>query len=337
MVTRENETIEVTRKKYQQWAEKVQSELQTQTKWMKLYEKYALDILMNSDNLKQGRKKFRVPSTMECYVTLGNSASGKMIYDLRYLGQSIGEIRVNGDDVELFVSKKKAETNKAFFGYSLGEISKEPWGVGKKAKEFRKYFNCIVSREKMPRQKEHMVETRLFKEFAKTVGGDKSIRYIQPIKFAGCFTHMKTAVKGSGAKDGLFAVSDKGGEIDVFCRRKVAATESRLTVVEVKDKSERNESFAEAMFQAISYAVFLRELIRTPYGAKWMKIWGMNCKIRKSFTINAAVAIPAEDSECPTFSGQKILLGEDIIELHYMVLDKVVLNPIGEVRVKTDI
>ena len=180
-----------------------------------------------------------------------------------------------------------------------------------------------------------MVEAKLFRELAKPLGGDKQLTQIQPVKFAGCFTHMKTAVAASKSKDGEVEVVSSGGEIDVFCRRKVNPKESRLTVIEVKDKAEKNESFEEAMFQAISYAVFIRELIHTSCGAKWMKIWGMNGKYTEGITINAVVAIPIDNGSVPDFHGQKIVLDKDSIELYSMALKQDVLTGEGEVYFET--
>ena len=321
--------------KYQVWAEKVQKELQDNTDWIEQYGNYARGVLRNKEKIEQGKLKFKVPYPLGCYITLGNSIDGRKIYDLRYLGQSVGEIRIQNDQPLLFVDETKAENSKNSFGYELGIINKEPWRTGRKAKEFRAFYTKEIDKDKMPRQKEHMVEARLFQELAKNSAADKQLLQIQPIRFGGCFTHMKTAVVGSGAKDGKISVGSRGGEIDVFCRRKVTPRETRLTVIEVKDKVEKYETFEDAMFQAISYAVFIRELIHTSSGCDWMEIWGMNRKKIDGFTINAVVAIPINDEEVPDFHGQKIILENDVIELHYMALKKDVLSEEGAVYFDT--
>lgn len=320
---------------YQAWAEKVQKELQDNADWVGRYEKYADGILKNKEKMKQYRGKFKVPKPLECYLTLGNSIKGRMIYDLRYLGQSVGEIHIRNEQPILVVTEKIANQSNEFFGYEKDGICDEPWSTGEKAKAFRAFYKNLVDKERLPRQKEHMVEAKLFQELAKPLGKDKQLKQIQPIQFADCFTHMKTAVKASKSKDGEVAIVNTGGEIDVFCRRKVSPKESRLTVIEVKDKVERRESFEEAMFQAISYAVFIRELIHTSCGNKWMQIWGINSKCTEGITINAVVAIPIDDVAVPDFHGQKIILGNDRIELHYMALRKDVLKGEGAVYFET--
>lgn len=329
--------MDVSMEEYKKWAETVQRVLQEKTDWVKVYGDYAAAMLSNGAKMEQCRKKFRVPSPLTCYVTLGNSKDGKAVYDLRYLGQSVGEIKIQNEQPMLFVDEEKNETSHKYFGYEVGCICGEPWGTGKNSRKFRDFYRNVIDNQKLPRQKEHMVEARLFQELSKTTGEDKQLKYIQPIKFANCFTHMKTALAASGAKDGNFSVVKSGGEIDVFCRRKVGVSESRLTVIEVKDKPEKNESFKEAMFQAITYAVFIRELIHTPHGSKWMKIWGINDKKKDGITINAVVAIPISDEEIPDFHGQKIVLGNDAIALHYMALTKNVLDADGAVYFKTSL
>ena len=322
--------------KYQAWAEKVQKELQEHTDWIEQYANYAREVLENKEKIEQGKAKFRVFSPLGCYITLGKMKDGKKVYDLRYLGQSVGEIRIQNGEPLLFVNEKKAESSKNSFGYELGIIEKEPWAKGKKACEFRAFYTKLVDKDKMPRQKEHMVEACLFQELAKTSAKDKQLTQIQPIKFAGCYTHMKTAVKASKAKDGVISVGDKGGEIDMFCRRKLKDNnETRLTVIEVKDKVEKNETFEDAMFQAIAYAVFIRELIHTPSGIEWMKIWGMNRKKLDGITINAVVSIPIEEEPVSDFHGQKIVLGNDKIALYSVSMEKEALYEHGEVHFET--
>lgn len=91
------------------------------------------------------------------------------------------------------------------------------------------------------------------------------------------------------------------------------------------------------MFQAIAYAVFIRELIHTSHGSKWMEIWGINNKKTSGITINAVVAIPVGDEVIPDFCGQKIKLENDTIELHYMALGKDVLDADGAVCFETSL
>lgn len=100
---------------------------------------------------------------------------------------------------------------------------------------------------------------------------------------------------------------------------------------------ERNESFKEAMFQAIAYAVFIRELIHTPHGSKWMEIWGINDNKTSGITIIAVVAIPVSNETIPDFREKSIKLGNGVIELHYMALGRDILDADGAVCFETSL
>lgn len=336
------EDMEINMEEYKEWAQKVQNLLveECDIDWKMQYENYAKKILKNMPKMENGKRLFRVRKPLECYLSLGKSIKGSLEYDLRYRGQSVGTIYIDKEGIpKLFVDKDKCKSNEKYFGYEQyfvehfsdkSGIIDEPWSKGKKAEVFRRFFRKGIDTQKLPHSKEHLVEARLFQEFAKTRSKDKQLVGIQPIKFANTFTHMKTAVKASKSNIGVVSISDRGGEIDIFCRRN-----RRLTVIEVKDKEEKGESFKESMKQAISYAVFIRELIHTPCGEDWMKIWGINDKKREGITINAVVAIPTDDEDIPNFDGQVIELGSDKIELYYMALEKSILEPDGEVSIET--
>ena len=62
--------------KYQAWAEKVQKELQEHTDWIEQYGNYARKVLENKEKIEQGKEKFKVCSSLGCYITLGNMNQG---------------------------------------------------------------------------------------------------------------------------------------------------------------------------------------------------------------------------------------------------------------------
>ncbi len=112
----------------------------------------------------------------------------------------------------------------------------------------------------------------------------------------------------------------------MFCRRSIKAGrgESRLVVIEIKDENREDESFDVAMKQAISYAVFIRELIRSDAGKYWMELWGMENQKRTGFVIDCVVAMP-EGITKPDYAGNRIELtnedgSRDYIELHYIMM-----------------
>lgn len=308
--------------------------LQRDKSWKPKYAKYAKGMRDNHYKIANHRKELHIPKPLGIYITLGNSKNGQALYDLRYLGRSVGNIIAEND--ELFFSAKgdiKAQNGKKLFVPKKGG-EKESWKASLKAKEFRKFFKTAVQPQYFPYQQEHMVEARLFDEFSKRTSKGKALLNIQPIKFAGCLTHMKTAVLASKSKNGKVSVSTLGGEIDMFCRRKIG-NQSRLAVIELKDKVEFDEDFEDAIYQAISYAVFIRELIHTRSGKDWLKIWGMGeYHIKKGITIEAVVAIPDDIIKTPKFGGQIIKLDKDTLELHYIALSKNILDPTNTAPIK---
>ena len=139
---------------------------------------------------------------------------------------------------------------------------------------------------------------------------------------------VRSALNASGVSKSALALptlSSTGGEIDAFCRRKVG-NRSRLTVIDIKDENNSREPFHQVIRQAIAYAVFIRELVRSESGRDWMELWGLgNQPWEGGFTINAAVAMPKGNTEQFPFAGIKLgLKGEkpeaptDWIELHYI-------------------
>ena len=325
---------------YQEWAETVQKLLKNEMKWRDQYKDYANKLLESENDMKKTKESFHRVSFLPCYVTLGNMKDGNPIFDLRYLGQSVGEIRVKEGTPYLYVDSKKSENSKEYFKYDLGVISGDEWGTGEKAKMFRKFYNKKDEDTKyLPRQIEHMVESRLYQEFEKKTSKGKQILNIQPITFAKTWLHMKTCLAASNSKNKKIHISDTGGEIDIICRKKYSNRDSRLTVIEVKDEFKESENFELTMFQAISYAVFIRELIHSECGKNWMKIWGLekqyNIYKKNGFTINAVAAMPVTDNDpIPDFNNTELTLGNDKISLHYIALDPSIREANGKVSIK---
>ncbi|MBQ9437520.1 MAG: hypothetical protein IJU50_04240, partial [Lachnospiraceae bacterium] len=252
------------------------------------------------------------------YLTIGNVIDNEKIFDLRYLGQSVGSITVKGDEVRLNVSNDQSKASQAYFGYEMGAMTDIDWNKDEKAAMFRRFFKSDI--KGLPRQKEHMYESALFSELEKGSSANKTLCGITTVDFAKTRIHMKTAVKASDSGNGTLEISDKGGEIDLFCRRSIkpGRGESRLVVIELKDENKSSESFDKAMKQAISYAIFIRELIYSEAGEDWMKIWGMQYQKRQGFTIDCVVAMP-QGKTVPSYAGDRIELdNDDALELHYI-------------------
>ena len=310
--------------RYQEWANSVQKKLMEDPRWVNLYKDYAKKMIKNREAFIDARKRFKVPRPLYAYLTVGKIKDKNISFDLRYLGQSVGVIEVKGDKVMLSVDSIQSNNSKKYFDYNLGEYNRVDWK--KEGKEFRKFFRDDCKGK--PRQKEHLVESALFSELEKSSSKDKTLCNITPVSYANTRIHMKTAVTASKAKNDKIEVSLAGGEIDLLCRRSIknGKGESRLVVIEIKDENKKNESFDMTMKQAISYAVFIRELIYSDAGMYWMDLWGMNKQNIQEFTIDCVVAMPQGKTK-PGFEKFRIenIIDDrkDCIELHFMELTEI--------------
>ena len=303
---------------YKDWALKVQDELRKDKKWISQYSTYANNMIKNESDFSEARKAYREFPPLHSYLTIGKVDKNQKKFDLRYLGQSVGTIVVKDGMAKLHVSKTQADNSKIYFGYELGAFGGVDWSKDEKATMFRRFFRTEI--KGLPRQKEHMYESALFSELEKGSSANKTLCGITTVDFAKTRIHMKTAVKASDSGTGTLEISDKGGEIDLFCRRSIkpGRGESRLVVIELKDENKSSESFDKAMKQAISYAIFIRELIYSEAGEDWMKIWGMQYQKRQGFTIDCVVAMP-QGKTVPSYAGDRIELdNDDALELHYI-------------------
>ena len=305
-------------KEYQEWAEKVESELKNNSEWIDLYKSYAIDMLKNKDKFMTNRRRFKQWSNLHYYLTIGNVKKGDINFDIRYLGQSVGTLHAS---LTLEVDKEQNKNNHKYFGYpdEIGKF-KAPWNEKNgKAKQFRTFFKSGIDSSKLPRQKEHMVENALYSEMDKKSSANKTLCYIQPLKFANTRIHMKTALAASKAKSDEVDTSKRGGEIDLLCRRKCSATISRLVAIEIKDENTEKESFDKAMKQAIAYSVFLVKLLQSEARNYWLEIFGMQNQYQDKIVIEAAVAMP-EGETAPSYGGEIIKIGSDEIVLDYIII-----------------
>lgn len=309
---------------YQKWAMDVEKILEKDRSWVDRYKKYSDNMIENSNAFIEARRKFRVYKPLHAYLTIGKAKDKKIVFDLRYLGQSVGSIKIKGEEVLLSVDRDQSKNNKEYFKCMIGELKDVDWKKSKEAKKFRKYFRDHA--QGLPRQIEHMVESALFSETGKTQSTNKMLCNITPVAYANTRIHMKTTLAASDAKNNKISISNNGGEIDLLCRRSIKSGrgESRLVVIEIKDENDKGESFDLAMKQAISYAVFIKELIYSEAGDNWMKLWGMKNQKKSGFIIDCAVAMPKGITK-PGYGKDRIELinregNKDYIELHYLEL-----------------
>lgn len=209
-------------------------------------------------------KRFRKPEGLSVYSSVSRHKGET--YDLRFDGQSVGEISSTPNEVLLY---PRENANEKYFGFILKKKGFD-WVTSNEAKMFRRFFRDKAKEANDIKLKspEHRVENRLLNEFAKrTKAEEKALTGIQPIKLNDCFFQLPTPIKAS-EHDPQYA-KQFGGGIDILSRVKRLDRISRLCVMEVKDENLPSESQSDAMEQALTYATFIAKLLRSKSGQKW--------------------------------------------------------------------
>lgn len=287
--------------------------------WENRYMGYADKILANISVIQENRRGFYLSSPLHFYISTTNAKSAKtaLLLDIRYRGQSVATLKANQNDITIS-TKQQNVNNKRDFDCEI-KLDGISWRE-KQGREFRKFFkyrdnsrNNIVQNKK---NEEHNVECLLLSEFSKKISNDKQITGIQPVKICGNRFGMPTPISASNHTKLKYA-KQNGGGIDIFARTgKGRAT--YLTVIEVKDENKLKEPPKDALKQAIQYAVFIRELLRSGCGEKWYKIFGFSGDIPNTLTIRAVCAMPDDDVD-ETFAKKSFKIGDnDKIECHYI-------------------
>lgn len=250
--------------------------------WEKAYKQYAVGIIKNSSAYKDNAKLFQVNKPLVAYTSISKvTSNGKTTnYDLRFAGQSVGEVLVNNGEVFLHVSKPQAERAKKDFGFIESKAFKDEWH-SKDAINFRSFYNTKKSTDKTKvHSKEHRIESFLLKEFSKTSSENKKLCYIQPVKLGGNFFFQQaTPLQASDHKPSFSGAT--GGGIDILARVTHRNGKSRIAIIELKDENKRSESQKDVMTQALTYATFVAYLLRSESGRDWWNIFRENFKEEK--------------------------------------------------------
>lgn len=261
--------------------------------WKTIYQRYAKQIFQNSEHFVANARKFMVKAPIIPYSSLGKvmSDDSSTHIDLRFAGQSIGNISINNNGVrKLYVSAEQAKYAKEHFGY---EQSKELKGIlWEDATDWRRYFYSLESKSSTCiKSEEHRIESFLLKEFAKTTRKqDKKLCNIQPVRMGGKFFQLTTPLKASTHEPTISLTTKlngaNGGGIDILATVKHSPRVSRFAIMELKDENRENECQEVAMFQAITYATFFALLLRSESGRDWWNILKNKGKITETTKIN---------------------------------------------------
>lgn len=289
-----------------------------ESEWKDRFEYYLTKTIENKDSILERRKKFRKWGNLTVYFTIGRAKDNSNYFDLRYQGQSVGQISVSRRDnsVKLHISETQFNNN-SNENYLKGYPKECKAGCydwhSEEAKAFRKYFGTDPGKHG---HQEHKYENLLLKELFKDKGKEKSLKGIQPVTIGkDLFFQMPTPLTASGTE---IKYSDGHGGIDILARRK--RKESTLTLFELKDEYKKSEGPDKVICQAIAYATFIVELCKTKAYSKFLELCGLN----KIETINVSILMPDPGDGTKPFNGEILpVSGSDIkLALHYTFFDK---------------
>ncbi len=269
---------------YKDFVQKTKDLLDSQKSgWECRYNGYAADILANEDNYINGAGKFRIDDPLVVYSSISKVKDTKRFcYDLRFAGQSVGNIVIGKDGIpKLNVSKTQAANARNNFGFHDSVlINDEDWPKGTNTIRFRNFYKTKISYDTvLVKSNEHKIESLMLKEFSKSGKSEgKLLRNIQPVTLGKEFFQLTTPLSASNMKknDGLpefVNCNAGGGGIDILARvvhKGIFGT--RLAVIELKDENKDSESQKDVMFQALAYATFVACLLRSGKGKEWWQI-----------------------------------------------------------------
>lgn len=258
--------------------------------WESRYDGYAVDILANEKEYEEKAGMFSVKKPLVVYSSIGKVKNkGIYCYDLRFGGQSVGNIVIEKDLIpKLKVEKKYADIAKNKFGFADSvPVDGDEWPNGCKSKAFQAFYYGLKSCTGANlNSKEHLIESLLLKEFSKRGEQDgKLLRNIQPVKLGGQFFQLTTPLGASDLKRNgyipkIVGGNAGGGGIDILARvRHEGENRTRLAVIELKDENKQSEPQREVMFQALVYATFVACLLRSKKGREWWQIFRESDKV----------------------------------------------------------
>lgn len=297
--------------------------LVNESEWIGRYAGYADALIKRRASYEQKRGMFRVRRPLTVYTSVSKAKTGYG-YDLRYKGQSVGQIRVKNGEVLLTAKPQpKGESGKYYFDWDK-ELINVSW-TSSEATEFRKHFYSLSGAEKS-KSSEHNIENHMLLELSKTLRLQKKLLCnIQPVKLLGCFFQMPTPFSASDHKNGpTYAFNKKGkptsgGGIDILARVKHPASGSRLCVCELKDENNPSEPEEDVIQQAITYATFIGKLLKTKEAknSEWWDLFGFSGEIPKHIDIDVVTVMPPISTENNTARSEEVVTLQDIdVALH---------------------
>jgi hypothetical protein len=275
-------------------------------------------------------------------MTIGEAANSALTFNLRYLGQAVANLKVSDTKVNLFTpaksakdkNNKYAENNEKHFNCKIKMKREGNSWISSQAERFRKHFSLFPPRNNSGGHgnEEHRIESMFLTELSKKEGKHKNclLRNIQPIKIAEVARfQMLTPFKASDKKELSYAEKkpEKGGGIDILARAR-KGNSTKLCIMEVKDEYRQGESQRTVIKQALAYATFIRELLRSDCGNDWWRIF-MPSESKSSIPDKLILYVVCIMPFCEdinrtdkSFSGKKLKIENDELDLHYIYFNE---------------
>lgn len=302
--------------------EKTQQLLNDNTEWLSRWTDYAANISYKKTFIKNIRKSFREWSPLYVYLTTTSikNTSNSVVFDLRYMGQIVARLTGSKDGRHKLSTGyrycEKSNLDNFGCGISLPDVD---W-CGDEAKKFRDFFKQRTgSRQTNIRNNdEHRLESLILTEFFKTESTNKAVLHIQPVTpIENVRFPMPTYIKASNPDN----VGIGYGHIDILTRVGTGRS-TNLCIMELKDENKKTEPPEYVIKQALKYATFVRELLRSNCGRDWWKLFGFHGELPEKLKLYAACVIRSGKYNNTSFGEKEIAVGKDAIVLHYLYFEE---------------
>lgn len=294
--------------------------LKDNIEWRGRYADYADKIRSNIPCINSIRSTFREWSPLKVYlnITSAKGARNSVRFELRYLGQTVATLKGSKDKMHRLSTRGYNNTNSRDFGCNTS-LAATDWGA-EGATQFRRFFRDRKGLRATSANKgneEHRLESLLLTEFFKTKSKEKALLGIQPVTIAKVRFPMPTPISASNPKIIKYS-GMRGGGIDILTRTGTGGGATHLCIMELKDKNIKIEPPKTAMKQAIAYAAFVRELLRSDAGLAWWKLFGFSGRVPKQLKLYATCVMPSNENNDYSFGGVELNIERDSITLHYL-------------------
>ena len=299
--------------------DETRSHLNANPEWKARYLSYGQSISSNLSSIMRARRGFREWSALKVYLntTSAMGARSSVTFELRYLGQTVADLKGNKGRGFKLSTKRYQTANQRDFDCAIS-LSSADWRGDDSAK-FRRFFsdpNRLRNADVKRKNEEHRLESLLLTEFCRKTSKEKPLLGIQPVTIAGVRFPMPTPISASRPPAIKYS-GTRGGGIDILARIGTGGRATHLCIMELKINSGKGESRA-AMKQATAYATFIRELLRSHAGAAWWKLFGFGGEVPDQLELYAACAMRANEKNETSFGKTELKIDGDIIILHYL-------------------